>query len=143
MLPRERFAWIWTAALIVVGAAYFIAVGVQQQTHAELSFLTRIATLAVALGSLGVIAGGERLYARLGGGGHRYEAPDERERFMNARSSTFAYYVLMAGMLVVGFVMPFKHSGWDIVHGALLAVIAAEVVHHGSLALAYRRGWRV
>ena len=142
MLPRERFAWIWTAALIVVGAAYFIAVGVQQQAHAELSFLTRIATLAVALGSLAVVAGGERLFALLSGR-HRYEAPDERERFMDARASTFAYYVLMAGMLVVGFIMPFKHSGWDIVHGALLAVIAAEVVHHGSLALAYRRGWRV
>jgi hypothetical protein len=142
MLPRERFAWIWTIALIVIGAAYFIAVAIQQQSQAQLSFLTRIATLAIALASLGVVAGGERLFARLGGGGHPYAAPDERERFMDARSSTYAYYVLMAGMIVVGFVMPFGHGGWDIVHGALLAVIAAEVVHHGSLALAYRRGWR-
>ena len=62
---------------------------------------------------------------------------------MDARASTYAYYVLMAGMLIVGFVMPFGRGGWDIVHGAFLAVIAAEVVHHGSLALAYRRGWRV
>ena len=140
MLPRERFAWIWTVALLLIGAAYFIAVALQQ--HAQPSFLTRIATLAVALGSLGVIAGGERLFALLSGR-HRYEAPDERERFMDARSSTYAYYVLMAGMLMVGFVMPFGRGGWDIVHGAFLAVIAAEVVHHGSLALAYRRGWRV
>lgn len=142
MLPRERFAWIWTVALLLIGAAYFIAVALQQQSHAQLSFLTRIATLAVALGSLGLIAGGERLFALLSGR-HRYQAPDERERFMDARSSTYAYYVLMAGMLVVGFVMPFGRGGWDIVHGAFLAVIAAEVVHHGSLALAYRRGWRV
>jgi hypothetical protein len=39
--------------------------------------------------------------------------------------------------------MPFSARTWDIVHAAVLAIVVAEIVHHGSIILGYRRSWRV
>ena len=55
------------------------------------------------------------------------------------RSISSAYYVLIAGMILVGGVMPFNSSGWSIVNAAILMVVMAEVVHYGVLVLCYRR----
>ncbi|MET0331620.1 MAG: hypothetical protein ABW154_09355 [Dyella sp.] len=66
--------------------------------------------------------------------------PDERDAAIASRSRHAAYNTLMAGMIMVGVVMPFSHSGWDIVNAALLAIAVSEVVHHRLIALAYRRG---
>ena len=55
------------------------------------------------------------------------------------RSISSAYYVLIAGMIVVGCVMPFSASGWSIINAALVMIVAAEVVHYGVVVLSYRR----
>ena len=65
---------------------------------------------------------------------------DERDRLIDLRASAIAYYVLMAGMIVVGCVMPFQHTGWDIAHAALRAIAIAEIVHSGLVVMWYRRG---
>jgi hypothetical protein len=64
--------------------------------------------------------------------------PDERDRAIDRRSVVLAYYVLLVGMVVVGVVMPFNASGWQIVNAALLAVATAEVVHYVSAVASYR-----
>jgi uncharacterized membrane protein len=64
---------------------------------------------------------------------------DERDREIERRAITWAYYVLIAGMIVVGFVTPFTSHGWGIVNAALLIVVAAEAVHYAGIGLSYRR----
>ncbi len=66
---------------------------------------------------------------------------DERDRFIEQRSSKVAYYVLMAGIIYAGMVLPFTQGGWDIVHAALFAIAAAEIVHGVMIMVGYRRGW--
>ncbi len=134
MLPRERYAWIWLVALVVVFTAYFSAIGIGHQAWLAQSFLHKIGWLALALGSLGLIAFFAWLFTR------DPKAVDERDRLIDLRASAIAYYVLMAGMIVVGCVMPFQHTGWDIVHAALRAIAIAEIVHSGLVVLWYRRG---
>lgn len=134
MLPRERFAWIWLIALVLVFAAYFTGIGAAYPAWLASSFLHKIGWLALALGSLGVIAFSAWLFTR------DPKSVDERDRQIEMRASRIAYYVLMAGMIVVGCVMPFSHTGWDIVHAALRAIVIAEIVNAGLVVWWYRRG---
>lgn len=139
MLSKERFASVWVAALVVVLGLYFAAVSLTHYTHPDLSFLARIGMLAAALGTLGVVAFGTWLYGRWRDRGEITE--DERDRFIEQRSSKIAYYVLMAGICYTGMVLPFTTGGWDIVHAALFAIAAAEIVHGVLIMVGYRRGW--
>jgi len=120
MLSRERFAWVWLTALAVVFGLYFAYISLNAGAVAAMHMGQRISLLALALGSLGVIAG---LTALLGRQREEDGTPtpiDERDRQIEARASVYAYYVLMA---------------------ALLAIAAAESVHSGLVIHGYRRGW--
>lgn len=139
MLARERFAWIWLTALILVLGLYFAAVNAMHYVHPDLSFLARIGMLAMALGTLGVIAFGTWLYGYLRERGEFAE--DERDRFIEWRSSRIGYYVLLAGLIYAGMVIPFTQQGWDVVHAALFFIAVAEIVRSGIIVLGYRRGW--
>lgn len=142
MLPRERFAWVWLTALVVVFSLYFAAIAMLQPPSTVPGSL-QFVLLSMATGVLALAALGAHLVGRLPTPLRHVQQPDERDRLIEARSSAAAYYVLMAGMLLVGCVMPFNKSGWDIVHGALLAIAVAEIVHYGMIVFGYRRGWRV
>ncbi|URX63102.1 hypothetical protein KR767_03260 [Luteibacter anthropi] len=137
MLTKERFAWVWVGALVAVLGAYAGVVAIQTQ-GGEPSPGVRIGTLAVALSILGLVALGTWLAGR-----RRADPLDERDLIIEGRSAAMAYNVLMAGMILVGCVMPFGAGGWKIVHAALCAIALAEIVHHGLIILGYRRGWRV
>jgi hypothetical protein len=65
--------------------------------------------------------------------------PDERDRAIISRSTSYAYYALIVGMILVGCVMPFNSSGWTIINVAIFMIVAAEVVHYGVVVLSYRR----
>jgi uncharacterized membrane protein len=138
MPPKERFAWSWIAALVLVFGTYFTAVKVR--SHAELPFLTQIGMLAIALSVLALLAIAVHLVGRRDAGSTSF---DERDRLIQARSTSAGYYVLMAGMIVVGCVMPFSSGKWDIVHAALLSIAIAEIVSSGLVVAAYRRGFSV
>lgn len=139
MSSRERFASVWVAALVVVLGLYFAAVTLVHYTHPDLSFLARIGMLAVALGTLAVIALGTWLYGFWRGRGDIAE--DERDRFIEDRSSKAGYYILLAGLMYAGMMMPFTHAGWEIVHAALFFIVVAEIVRGVIVLRAYRRGW--
>jgi len=139
MLPRERFAWVWMTALVVVLGLYFAGVTSMHYVHPDPSFLARIGMLAAALGTLAVIAIVTWLYGRWR---DRDElAEDERDRFIEWRSSRIGYYVLLAGLIYAGMVIPFTQQGWDVVHAALFFIAVAEIVRSGIIVLGYRRGW--
>ena len=67
--------------------------------------------------------------------------PDERDRAIARRGASTAYYVLMAGVITVGVIMPFNRSGWSLVNAALFALVSAETVRQLVIVASYRRGW--
>jgi hypothetical protein len=142
MLARERFAWIWLIALVVVLGSYLLAAEAFAPQLEAMGQAQRIGLLAVPLGLLGVIALATHGVAWLRRNAREPGEPDERDRAIEHRASHTAYYVLMAGMILVGCVMPFSDSGWRIVHAALFFIAVAEVVHSGLIVSGYRRGLR-
>lgn len=140
MLPRERFAWVWIAGLVVVPALYFLAVSAQAPMR-EGDVVHRLGMLGAALVSLALVALGARFLTGGRGGGSGGVRTDERDRHIEARSTTVAYHVLMGGMIVVGFVMPFSAARWELVDATFAAIVAAELVHYGLVLRGYRRGY--
>ena len=140
MPPRERFAWVWLTTLVLVFSVYFAAVALGwPQTNP--SFLMQIGMLTLATGTMALVVGTDRVVAWARGQGFTFGKPDERDRHIEWRSSAYAYYVLMGGIIVVGCMMPFTNTGWDIVHAALFWIVVAELTHHGLIVVGYRRGW--
>jgi hypothetical protein len=63
---------------------------------------------------------------------------DERDRAIEAHATRIAYYALMVGTVLVGMVMPFSRGGWQIVNGALLAIVLAEALRNALIVRGYR-----
>jgi hypothetical protein len=145
MLQRERVAWVWLTAMIVCMGSYFVAVATFKELRIELSFFTQIEILAAATLSMAAVVLGDRLIAWIRGRGREQEAVDERDRLIEYRSATVAYYVLMAGMILVGCIMPLDKTktGWDVVNAAIFYIVVAEIVKQVLILRAYRRGLRV
>jgi uncharacterized membrane protein len=68
---------------------------------------------------------------------------DERDRAIDARGTRSAYFVLLAGTVVVGMMMPFRQSGWALVNAALLAIVLAETTRNVLIVMGYRRATRL
>ncbi|MFZ5668845.1 MAG: hypothetical protein ACOY4K_05085 [Pseudomonadota bacterium] len=138
MSARERFAWLWLGTLVVAYAAYFTALGLIGDT---LTFGGRVALF-------GACAAAQMLALGIGGlilRRRRDELPvDERDRAIEHRALAAAYRVLMAGMIVVGGLMPFDaRTGmdvWTTFNAAVLAIVLAELTHQLLVVRAYRRG---
>jgi hypothetical protein len=141
MLKRERFAWAWLASLLVVPTIYFIVVATREPMSGRMD-LVQLGMLATALTALALVALLARFLPFGGTDGPNPFGADERDQLIESRASVVAYYVLMGGMIVVGFVMPFIASGWVLVHAALLATVLAETVHTTLMLISYRRGVR-
>jgi hypothetical protein len=85
-----------------------------------------------------LILGAGYLYLRLGSPREERPPLDERDRAIEHRSISAAYYVLIAGMILVGCFMPFSSTGWTIVNAAIFWIVAAEVVHYSVVVASYR-----
>lgn len=141
MLPAERFARVWIIALIAVFTLYFGVLQILIAEQVELDFFRRIALLGAALGALGVIAAAAWGWLRMRRGDD--DAPDERDREIDRRATQIAYYVLMAGFIYVGCILPFEaRDSWEVVHEALVMIAIAEIVQAGLVIHYYRRGLR-
>ena len=139
-LPKERFAQVWMAALVIVFGLYFAWVQARHYIQPDPTFLARIGALAIALSTLAVIAAGTHLYLRMRRGDDGEVQEDERDRAIEMRAITIAYFVLMAGICYVGCYLPFERIGWDIVHAALKAIAIAEIVKCAVILRGYRKG---
>ncbi|KQY52216.1 DUF2178 domain-containing protein [Lysobacter sp. Root494] len=53
---------------------------------------------------------------------------DERDRAIDARATRAAYFLLLAGTILTGMVMPFTESGWKVVNTALLFIVLSETL---------------
>ncbi|MBU6379155.1 MAG: DUF2178 domain-containing protein [Gammaproteobacteria bacterium] len=135
MAIKEQFARIWLATMLVTYPAYFVAVALLGET----TFWTQIglftATVILQVIVIGIASAVMEL--RHEGG----PKADERDRAIDQRATRVAYQILIAGMIVVGCVLPFSESGWRIFHAAVLSIATAEIVRHALIVSLYRRGW--
>jgi uncharacterized membrane protein YozB (DUF420 family) len=140
MAFREKIAWLTLVTMLVAYGIYFGIVG-PAAGFGEGHMLNIVWSFGiVATGhAVAMIIGSILLTVRATKEGSAQA--DERDRAIARRGATVAYYVLLAGMLVVGMMMPFTEPPWKIVNAALLAVVVAEIVHTAVVLLSYRRGW--
>jgi len=138
---REKIAWLALIGMVIGYAPFFAALqheaGVGGPTIGRFLILFAIASavrVAIEIGGRIVVM------VRLGREGR--EPPDERDRAIAARSSSFAYLALLTGMIIVGVFMPFSSQGIAIVTAALFAIVAAELIRYLAIVLSYRLGWQ-
>ncbi|HEY8315148.1 MAG TPA: hypothetical protein VIG51_13385 [Candidatus Baltobacteraceae bacterium] len=135
---REKTAWLSLLAMLAAFVPYFTIAAAGPQTG-QMPDLHQLALFAAAVTLQVVILAAGHAYLRIASRDDDVVPPDERDREIERRAITWAYYVLISGMIIVGFVLPFTARGWEIVNAALLVIVAAEAVHYGSIGLSYRR----
>ena len=135
---REKTAWLALIALAFAFGSYFtfVAASAPGGGPAEPT-----PTWAVCRGRAwaAALVGLAPFYLRRRAPQEARTPPDERDRAIMRRSLSSAYYVLLAGMILVGCVLPFNSRGWTIINAAVAMIVAAEVVRNGAVVVSYRR----
>lgn len=137
MAFREKIAWLTLVAMLIAYGIYFPLVALLPYTQFQMLWLfggitlTQLVVVIIVSATMAIRAGKEA------------RAPaDERDRSIARRGTSFAYYVLMVGILVVGVVIPhLQVSGGLIINASLLALVIAEAVRLSIIVISYRRGW--
>jgi hypothetical protein len=138
MSYREKIAWLSLIAMAVAYGPYFMFVARGPGPWEPLPHLHPLGLFALASIVRMLILGAGYLYLRLGSPREERPPLDERDRAIEHRSLSAAYYVLIVGMILVGCFMPFSSTGWTIVNAAILWIVAAEVVHYTVVVASYR-----
>lgn len=136
MSYREKIAWLSLIAIVLSFAPYFLWVsfGPALPTHAG-----RIVAFGLAAGCFAVLVGLAHLVANLSADRDDRGRPDERDRDIDRHAVQVGYCVLLSGAIIGGCVMPFTHSGWEIVNATAAAIVLAEIAKYGVSAALYRR----
>lgn len=135
MSSLEKRAWLMLWSMCPVYLVYFALLLAMPERFPGM--LERITLLAVVAGlhAVGYVAG--LLLVK-----HRERGDalllDERDRAIDGRATRTAYFVMLTGTIVVGVVMPFEKSGWEIVNAALLVIVLSEAVRNALLVTGYR-----
>lgn len=140
MTIREHFYWVWLIAMILTYGPYFATIAVLQ-SRGEIPMMTEVALLSGAALAQAIMLAAGAIMVRMRDPSVRRK-PDERDRAIKHRAAATSYYVLMAGMIVVGCIMPFSSDGWEVAHAAVLAMVIAEIVDCALVVRAYRSGWQ-
>lgn len=120
-----------------------LCVGSRSRMDHEYPDLNRLATLAIPLVFMAVTALSVKLFNIRQVFGQGRDLVDERDKLIESRASALAYQVLMIGMIVVGFVLPFSATRWELIDTAFFAIVVAEIVHSVVIVRAYRQGIHV
>jgi hypothetical protein len=139
MSYREKVAWLSLLAMAVTFGPYFTSVAAGVFRPEALPNLRQLGVFGAAAIVQMLILGIGHFYLRRRSPDDAGAPPDERDLAIMRRSMTLAYYVLIAGMILVGCVMPFRTGGWTIVNAALFMIITAELVHYAAVVVSYRR----
>lgn len=139
MAYREKIGWLSLFAMALTFGPYFVLVAMHVYPDAALPDVRQLILFGVTAVAQAFIIGAGHLYFRRSSPDEARMPPDERDRAIMQRSISSAYYVLIAGMIMVGVMMPFNSGGWKIVNAALFMIVTAEVVHHGVAVASYRR----
>lgn len=140
MAYKEKQAWLTLVAMVVAYGIYFTWLGLAMR-HGEPTLLGMLLPFGLIAGTQGLVVAGASLVLAARARREGQGKADERDRAIARRGATAGYYTLMAGMILVGVVMPFTEPAWKIVNTALLAIVIAETVSTVLIILSYRRGW--
>jgi hypothetical protein len=140
MAYREKIAWLELAGQVLAYGGFFAAV-ILAERMGGVSLLLFIGLFAASSVLRMLIEGVGRLVIAARSGADARIPADERDRAIARRGAAIAYYVLMAGTILVGLVMPFTTGGMKIVSAALLSLVLAELVRCAIVLVSYRRGW--
>ena len=140
MAYREKLAWVYFLSMALVYSVYFTLVAIRPPVPRLIDMLWLFGIAApthALLVGIGTLAIGFPLWRR----GVRSAPADERDRAIARHGRSVAYFVLMAGTILVGVMMPFTEPAGKIVNTALLAIVIAELTCQGVILFSYRRGW--
>ncbi|MBW8882102.1 MAG: hypothetical protein JF615_11990, partial [Asticcacaulis sp.] len=101
MPHREKIAWLLLGAILVAYIPYFILVTLSPPPPGILPNLPQLGLLAVTATAHAAIQGVGRLWFRARSPDDARAPADERDRAIERRSTTAAYYVLIAGVILV------------------------------------------
>jgi hypothetical protein len=138
MSYREKIAWLFLIAMAVAYGPYSEFAGRGPGSWEPLPQLHPLGLFALVSIVRMLILGAGYLYLRLGSPREERPPMDERDRAIEHRSISAAYYVLMSGTILVGCFTPFGSAGWIIVNAAIFCIVAAEVVYYGVVVASYR-----
>ncbi len=136
MASLEKRAWLTLWSMCPVYLIYFaIRTGMPDVMTSMLQRFTLLAVIA-SIHAVGYLVGFLMIKYREAG-----ENPleDERDHAIDRYASRIGYFVLLTGIIVVGMVMPFNKSGWQIVNAALFFIVLTETVRNVLIVLGYRR----
>lgn len=137
MAYREKTAWLTLLCMIVAYGIYFPMMALRETPP----------TLFDILWSFGIVAGLQAVAVILGSIVFAIQTEpaarraDERDKAIARRGASAGFYVLMAGTILVGVVMPFTEPAPKIVNTTLLALVIAQAVSLVLVLMSYRRGW--
>ena len=136
---REKVAWLSMLAMLFTFGPYFTLVASGYFPEKPLPDLRQLAGYAItAAVQVTILVIGHIVLRRKNRLDSKVPA-DERDIAIKQRSVSAAYYVLITGMILVGVIMPFTSSGWEIVNSALFMIVLAELVQFGMVVMGYRR----
>ena len=136
---REKTAWLTLASMTIAYTIYFGLIIAGHPAGREMFPMLWLFGSIAAVQAVVVIAG--HIALAMTTPKAERKRPDERDRAIHRRGAAAAYYVMMAGMMLVGVVMPFTDTGVKIANAGLFAIVLAEAVNGAVVLLSYRRGW--
>jgi hypothetical protein len=139
MHSRERTAWAWLVCLLMVPSIYFAGLNHSDWVPGN-EELSRLAALSMPLIVMAFVALGVRAFNIVKTRQTGQELLDERDQWIEMKSTSVSYHVLMAGMIVVGMMMPFSATRWELVDTSFFFIVLAEVVHSCITIYGYRKG---
>jgi hypothetical protein len=139
MHSKERTAWAWLICLIFAPVIYFIVLR-NMEWVAGNADLSRIAALSMPLVTLALVALGVRAWNVVKARHQGQDLLDERDLLIERQSTSVAYHVMLTGLIVVGIVMPFSATRWEIIDTSFFFIVLAEVIRSSLTIYAYRKG---
>ncbi|MBB4840861.1 MULTISPECIES: hypothetical protein [Sphingomonas] len=137
MAYREKTAWLTLICMIVAYGIYFPMMALRDTQPTLFDILWAFGIIA-GLQAVAVIIGSIVLAIQTEPTARR---ADERDKAIARRGASAGFYVLMAGTILVGVVMPFTEPAPKIVNTTLLALVIAQAVSLVLVLMSYRRGW--
>ena len=135
---RERVAWLSLPSVLSGFIPYFTWTSLHPPGP-EIPNLRQMALYACASLSWAVMLGIGHLLLRRSSPFEAKLPMDERDIAIAHKARGYAYGVLIAGMILVGGVMPFTNGGWEIANTAFFMIVLAEGVFSALIIHAYRR----
>lgn len=139
MSHRERVAWLSAIAVCITLGPYLAWMAISPPTE-PLPDLGTMGLFAIAATTQMLLLAGGHLWLRLRWPADAGAPIDERDRAIALRAVRSAYYILIAGMIIVGCVLPFTTGGWQLINTAIAVLAAVQCVHYGIVIWCYRRG---